>query len=256
MGQLSYNMLGAIFSVTVLPAFICMGIGAYVLASNPQSAKNRVFFFYNLIIGLVGFFDFEFRTATGLSEALLWGKAQSIWPFIVAAPLHFSILICQKSDQKKSIFPIILLYISAAAACVVILISDLFLNSPIHGKYGWYSNFTNNIYSLIILAWAISIAVFAISLPYYAAKKEKRYLQRKQLRYIFTAYFFGYGIGLLFGLYIPAFGHRLIELDKVGMAISNIIIAYAVIKTGLFEYSAQSIADTVFKTMPAAEFTS
>ncbi len=246
--------ISILFLITMFPAFVCMGIGVYVLSANPRSDKHRVFFMYNVIIGLAGFFDFEFRSAHSLIDAIFWGELLSIWPFIVVAPLHFSLLISRKSDKQSKTSILVLLYASATIITIIGFVPGLLLKTPVLGQYGWYSQHSDKLLTAFILAWSISIALFAIILPYNAAKSEKRFLQKKQLQYIFWAYLFGYSIGIVFGLILPVLGFPVIEMDKIGMMISNIIIAYAIVNTGLFEFDAKSIAESVLKTMPAAVF--
>lgn len=254
MNHINYEILGIIFSLTMLPAFICMGIGVYVLSANPKCAKNRIFFLYNMLIGLFGFLDFQFRSSVTLEEAFLWNRLQCIWPFIVATPLHFSILISRRMESNIYKLLIPMLYISAAMVSVCVYLPDFFVMEPALGALGWYNRYANTLYSLPIYIWATFFAILAVLLPFLASKSEKRFLQKKQLHYIFWAYLFGFSIGIGTGLFLPALGWNIIEMDKVGMALSNIIIAYSIVKVGLFEYNAKTIAESVLKTMPAAVF--
>lgn len=208
---------------------------------------------YNAIVAIVAFFDFQFRTASSLHDAEIWLSCQKIWPFMVATPVHFSLLQIKRKHSKTK-FYLIILYLSALGITIISSIPEWYQTTPKLNTFGWHSVYTNNYISVLILVWAIIVAFFATALPYRAYKKEKKYIAKKQFKFIFIAFLLGYSIGIISGLIIPLAGFPIVELDKVGIMISNIVIAYAMVTIGLFKYTPKTVADSVIRSMPAALF--
>jgi|GEM_PF-3035882 len=238
---------------TLIPSYVCLAVGVYALSFNARTLEQKIFFVYNFVVAFLSYADYEYRTAGALLEAIYWNRAHFIWPLIVVLPFHFSLLLSKKHFPIAARW-IALLYLSALLVALVHFSPHIYQSDPDYRTYGWHSVYINNYATLILMMWVVVIGFVAVAIPFYAYKREEKYLLQKQFKYVTVAYAIGYGLGTLTGFLIPAFGLDVPEFGKFVIMLSNVVIVVAMRKFGIFEYTAKSVAESVLRTMPAAVF--
>jgi signal transduction histidine kinase len=236
-----------------LPIFICAAIGAYVLATDNGALKNKLFFGYNMLVSVLAFCQYQYRVSATEAEAAEWYLIQFMWPFMLALPMHFIQEICTPVSKAFKISAV-LIYVPAAIISVLFWIPGLFYTSHVMGWAGWEPTLDHGFFSVFVISWSLISALYSLFLLSKSISLSTSYVQRMQLVSIRWAYIIGYIIGIGTGIFIPYIFGLQVTFDKFAIMASNVVIAYAMARYGLFQFTPRSIAESVVQSMPAYLF--
>lgn len=245
-------MLDVMFAVASLTSTIfCMGLGAYVLSLNRFSKLNQIFF-VTIFTGFLYTFTTVLMWMSSTPEsALLWHKAGTLWPFFVAAVLHFA-LIFTESKWIKSKFHVLAIYVPAIALWLVDLTTD-YINTPPVLKYWGYNDQASgsSIYYISTL-WSalLPLVAFAICLRYFINAKEPSQRQRAKLVAI------GFVIPIICFIATNMVGRTLnMDIPNLGPFSTfflSLFVGYAISKYDLFTIDAVLAAENIAATLPGS----
>jgi len=249
------NMLSPVLAgFCIISALITCGLGIYVFARSPSSTINRLFLALTLTAtywALDEYLIWHFAGDEGCF--MFWLKAGAFWIFVVALTVHFTLAFTAHplAQEKKGGTLLVALYLPALLFALAGLFTDQIVTvlfQPGTG-YVYLPAFTSPVYLMekvyIILAmgWA---AYAGISSWQRAPPGRKR---RQNLLFcigIATAA----GFSVLSGLVLPPLGIYTVDITFIGIVIFSLLIAYAILRHGLFTLSPQTAADDIIRTMP------
>jgi PAS domain S-box-containing protein len=245
-------MLDVMFSVASLTSTIfCMGLGAYVLSLNRSSKLNQIFF-----VTIFSGFLYTFTTvlmwmSPSPESAFLWHKAGTMWPFFVAAVLHFA-LIFTDSKWIKSKFHVLAIYVPAIALWLVDLTTDYINTPPILKYWGYNDQVSSTSIYYISTLWSalLPLVAFAICLRYFIKAKEPSQRQRAKLVSI------GFVIPIICFIATNMVGRTLnIDIPNLGPFSTfflSLFVGYAISKYDLFTIDSVLAAENLAATLPGS----
>ncbi len=183
------------------------------------------------------------------TEALIWHKAGTIWPFFVAAVLNFALVYSNNSfARSKKCY--LLLYLPAAAFWLVDLFTEAINTAPILEYWG-YNDIASGtwVYGLSTFWTALlPLLAFGVCLRYYLRVKENT---EKSTALNVTI---GFAIPIISfiatNMLARALDIGIPNLGPISTLFFVVFVGYAIVKYGLFTLNTRLAAENIVSTMP------
>ena len=233
------------FAIPSLLSFVvALFLGGFVYSKNSHGRANRIFLVFCLLAAYAGFTEFMLRNSETAAEALLWRRTGGAWPFLIAAIVHFVLIITEHFSwihRKSFLFA---LY-APALFFTAINIVDLREGSiPIRRYWGWTYGIPNRF--LLFWAFILLTVTILICLRFYLRVRDRR--KKKQAKFILISFsipvLFAYVTNLVYMA-----GVRIPELFTVSFILGTVFIAYGIWKYDLFLLTPRTTGESIVDAM-------
>jgi len=236
----------------LISAFITFGLGIFVLARNPASVVNRLFFAMMLGATYWALGEYLLWTASGADGLRFWLKASAFWPLVIAIAVHFILAFTSHpfAQEKRRMYLIALLYIPSLVFSFIGLFTDAIFTVGYETGIGWvYEPAQNpaNIVAGIYIIAMMCLATYATALSWQHVEKKKI---RHQTMLISVGLALLLGFGCLSGVVLPYYGIHYPNVVFIGNVFFSLIIVYAVQRYGLFKLSPETAVPYILRTLP------
>jgi len=234
-------------------ACITYGLGLFVLSKNTSSPVNRLFF--AVMVGAAYWAAGEFLIwhVNSYEGSLFWLKASSFWTMVIAMTVHFVLVFTgHPLSRREHILKILtLLYLpSLAFSCLEIFTESIYVVLPQEGS-GYY--YTPVYDSMLFQVESIYFLLIMLGVAYLSIQSWFR-SQKARIRRQCVLLSIGFLIVIVFGsqsvFYLPRYGIYVPNLVFIGIVLFSIIIAYTILKYGLFTLGPETVATNIIGTMP------
>lgn len=238
--------------ICLISAFISCSLGVFVLAKNPASAVNRLFFATMVGATYWALGEYLLWTAGSVEGTTFWLRASAFWPVVVALAVHFVVTYTGSpiTREKHPVLLLSLLYIPAFVFSVIGVCTDALYSVSYEAGIGWVYHSTESpvylasaIYIVVIMFWA----VYRTILSWLHAKQEKI---RDQRRLVSTGLIIVIIYGSLSGVVYPFYGISIPNEVFIGIVFFSLLIAYAIQRYGLFTLTPETAVPDILRTMP------
>ncbi|MEN6396710.1 MAG: histidine kinase N-terminal 7TM domain-containing protein [Methanoregula sp.] len=235
----------------LISAFITFGLGIFVLARNPASEVNRLFFAMMLGATYWALGEYLLWTASGADGLRFWLKASAFWPLVIAIAIHFILTLTNHPfpQEKRRRYIIALLYIPGLMFSFIGLFTDAIYTVGYESGIGWVyepaQNPANMISGIYIIAMMF-LATYATALSWRHAEKKTR--QQTLLISIGLALLLGFGC--LSGVVLPYYDIHYPNVVFIGNVFFSLLIVYAIQRHGLFKLSPETAVPYILRTLP------
>lgn len=182
--------------------------------------------------------------------AMLWNKALSFWPLIVAGALHFALVFTENNIMKRK-STLYLLYVPALFFSIIDLVSEQISTAPVLKSWGY--SITYPPYSPLssldgIWAAATTLITLILFAQYYFRISDRT--KKEQTKFVTI----GFGIPIVTSVItdslFPVVGIDFPVIGNIAVSTTAFAVAYAIVKHDLFGLNAEIAAENVFSTMP------
>nr|WP_319540503.1 histidine kinase N-terminal 7TM domain-containing protein [uncultured Methanospirillum sp.] len=234
-------------------ACITYGLGLFVLSKNTSSPVNRLFFVVMVGAAYWAAGEFLIWHVNSYEGSLFWLKASSFWTVVIATTVHFVLVFTSHPISKREhilkIF--ILLYLpSLAFACLEIFTESIYVVLPQEGSGFYYTPVYDSVLfqieSLYFLLIMLGVAYLSIQ-SWFRSQKARI---RRQCVLLSIGFLLVIGFGSQSAFYLPRYGIYIPNLVFIGIVLFSIIIAYTILKYGLFTLGPETVATNIIRTMP------
>jgi len=237
----------------LISGFVTYGLGIFVYAKNPASRINRLFLTVMLAATYWAFGEFLFWQAGTADGALFWLKASSFWPVVIVLTVHFVLTFTahplSRPDQTVKCF--LLLYVPSLLISLLGMFTDtLYTVKYLSGTGFVYVPTPGSIPSLLSSLFILVVMVFALYACFLAWQKAPAGKIRRQNRLVMASVSVTVVFGALSGVLLPVFGICQPNLVFIGIMLFSLIIAYAVLRYGLFTLSPETAVPDLIRMMP------
>ncbi|HWQ64625.1 MAG TPA: histidine kinase N-terminal 7TM domain-containing protein, partial [Methanospirillum sp.] len=245
-----------IFSVLVwfclVSACITYGLGLFVLSKNTSSPVNRLFFAVMLGATYWAAGEFLIWHVNSYDGSLFWLKISSFWTLVIAMTVHFTLTFTSHwlSKREHILKIILLIYLPSLVFAVLGICTNLtyvmahegtgYYYTPVYGSLAFQ---IESIYFLFIMLGALYFCVQS----WIRAHKERI---RRQCALVSTGFLLIIGLGSQSVFYLPRNGIFLPNLVFIGIVLFSFIIAYTILRYGLFTLGPEAVASNIIRTMP------
>ncbi|PWR73763.1 histidine kinase N-terminal 7TM domain-containing protein [Methanospirillum lacunae] len=245
-----------LFSILVwfclVSACITYGLGFFVLSKNSSSPVNRLFFAVMLGASYWAVGEFLIWHVNSYEGSWFWLKASSFWTLVIATTVHFSLTFTSHwLSKREHILKIILLiylpslFFAALGICtnstyIMLHAGTGYQYSPVYGSVAFQ---IESIYFLFLMLSALYFCVQS----WIRSHKER---VRRQCALVSTGFLLIIGLGSQSAFYLPRNGIILPNLVFIGIVLFSFIIAYTILRYGLFTLGPEAVASNIISTMP------
>jgi PAS domain S-box-containing protein len=237
----------------LISAFISCSLGVFVLAKNPSSAVNRLFFAMMLGATYWALGEYLIWTAVGADGLHFWLKVSAFWPVVIAIAVHFILTFTGRppAQENHPVLLLALLYIPALIFSLLGIFTDTMFTVDFQPEFGWVYlpvvqspvYLTSGIYMIAVMIWA----TYATVTSWQHAEREKI---RSQNRLVSIGIFFIFIFGILPSVVFPRYGIYTPNKVFIGTVFFSIIIVYAIQRYGLFTLNPETAVPDIMRTMP------
>jgi PAS domain S-box-containing protein len=237
----------------LISAFISCSLGVFVLAKNPASAANRLFFAMMLGATYWALGEYLIWTADGADGLRFWLKVSAFWPVVIAIAVHFILTFTGRppAQEKHPALLLALLYIPALIFSLLGIFTDTIFTVDFQPDIGWVYlpvvqspvYLASGIYIIAVMIWA----TYATVTSWQRAEREKI---RSQNRLVSIGIFFIFIFSLLPGVVFPRYGIYTPNKVFIGTVFFSIIIVYAIQRYGLFTLNPETAVPDIMRTVP------
>ena len=245
-------LFGILVFVCLISAFVTCSLGAFVLAKDPGSLVNRLFFATMIGGTYWALGEYLLWTAGSAEGMTFWLRASAFWPVVVAIAVHFVVTFTGRPlyREKHPALLFCLLYVpalifSVIGACTSALFSVSYKPGP-----GWVYLPTENVLSLILGAYIFVLMLWAVHKTIRSWKSTKQEKIRDQRRLVSIGLIIVIIYGFLSGVVYPFFGISIPNEVFIGTIFFSLLIAYAIQRYGLFTLSPETAVPDILRTMP------
>lgn len=236
----------------LVSGFVTYGLGIFAYAKNPASRINRLFLAVMLAATYWAFGEFLIWQAGTADGVLFWLKVSSFWPVVIVLTVHFVLAFTAHplAKPEQAVRPVLLLYIPALFFSLLGVFTDTLYvveNLPGTGFVYVPAQGILSILSSLFIIVVMGYATYACFLAWRRAPKGKI---RRQNRLVMASICVTVIFGALSGLILPVLGISLPNLVFIGIVLFSIIIAYAVLRYGLFTLSPETAVPDLIRMMP------
>lgn len=245
-----------LFSILVwfclVSAGITFGLGIFVLSKNTSSPVNRLFFAAMLGASYWATGEFLIWHVNSYDGALFWLKVSSFWTLVIAMTVHFSLVFTrhQLSKHEHILKIILLIYLPSLifgllgiytnTTYVMLYTETGYYYTPVYGSLVFQ---IESIYFLFLMLGALYFCVQS----WIQSHKERI---RSQCALISTGFLLIIILGSQSAYYLPRNGIYLPNLVFMGIVLFSFIIAFTILRYGLFTLGPEVVATNIIRTMP------
>lgn len=245
--------------ITVL-AFFCLGsaiitygLGLAVFAKNPGSAINRLFLLAMLAASCWAAGEFMIWQSASYDAVRFWLKASAFWPLAIVLMAHFILAFTGHpyAERRNLKYPAVLLYAPAVIVALAGIFTDLLYTvvpSPAGGFI--YMPVTGSPAYLIETFLFVILIVFSLFICISAWLKQPPGRVRQQNLLISVGTVIVIISGTMSAIFLPLAGVHVPNTVFIGIVCFSGIIAYAIIRQGLFTLTPESAAANILRIMP------
>ncbi len=225
-------------------------LGLFVYFLNRKASLNRLLAKAFLINGYLAFVGFMMLHAQTDEVAYFWSKMYSVWPFLIASILHFTLLFTQNGLlKKKSAY--LLLYAPAAVFSLIDLTTNFISVPPVQTYWGYeYTTAQGSWLFISSIAWfaLLGILSFLLFVRFYYRVSDAT--KRKQVKFTL----FGVAVPIVLAICInsifPALHVDLPRVGHIASSVFSIFIVYAIWRYELLSLSPAMAAESIISAMP------
>ncbi|OPX64226.1 MULTISPECIES: histidine kinase N-terminal 7TM domain-containing protein [unclassified Methanoregula] len=246
--------------ITAILVFFCLAsavitysLGLCVFAKNPGSLLHRLFLLAMLAASWWAAGEFMIWQSAGYEAVRFWLKASAIWPLAIVLMAHFILAFTAhplaKRHNLKYLLP--LLYGPAVIVALTGIFTDLlytvvpsagggFIYVPVTGSPAYL---TESFLFVILIVFSLSICISAwLKQPPGRVRQQNFLLSIGTVIVIIS--------GTISAFFLPLAGIHIPNTVFCGIVCFSIIIAYAIIRQGLFTLTPESAAANILRIMP------
>jgi PAS domain S-box-containing protein len=240
---------------TIAAGPVAVALGVSVFARERNNPINRMFLYYCLLVAWYSFTRFGQLSASGANSADMWIRLGGIWPFQIAAVLHFTLVISRswrgaKGGIGRSAW--LALYIPAAAVSVLVIATRLIVDVAQHEWWGWAQHQPQGPVLYAVLSWALVVQVAPLVVLVRGLLGASEDRVRKQAGLILVGLFVPTLGGLLSEGVLPAIGIRVPEVSAPLALVALVLSGYAIWRFRLFDPSPAAAFESAISTMADA----
>lgn len=232
--------------LSLISAFVCLHLSAYVYFRNKRSRQNKLFSLFCFSLACLCFVEFMFRQSETPGRALFWLGLQNVWSFSLSLLLHF-VLVYTKALSRHIRTILSLIYVPAFAFAIL---SSLFYEVSITTTdWGWSYQIADSVIRVIQTFYITltGIACILLLTRYHLRCDDTRI--RHQNLFILFALPLPIFIQSLSSWLFPLFSLQVPKFTYTSFAVMAAVIGYAVRRHDLFSVSTALAADTIIDTM-------
>ncbi len=233
---------------SLLASYACFLLGITVYQKDPKNELNKIIVFLCIFLGYTSFVEFGNRQAATASDAYVWLKLGSFWPFVMSFLMHFTILFIKKGDilQKKMYF---LIYAPAVVFSVLDLTTPLISGEPREEYWGWtYSVPENPLLYDISTTWGLFLMIFSLVLCLLYFWRTYG-IERLKAKYVAFGMFIPVVVGSITDGILPLTHIKIPELGAATLTTGIIFIQYGIWKYKLFVLTPSVAAVDIVSSM-------
>ena len=235
--------------ISLLNFLASLFVGILVYSQSSRKPVHKLFIIQCLLVAYTGFVEFMLRQSETSTAALLWLKANWIWPLILPVTFHFAVLFTRRSSFFQKSWALILIYAPAGLlATFWLLAPDLFIGDVVKQYWGYNNTPPIHLYFLPLLIFINVLgygAPILVTYHYFSLHPSK---EKTQTKYV--------AIGLIapavlsLSIFIPAIINKPFPpLTTAGGFFTNIVIGYAIWRYDLFGLNPATAAENIISTM-------
>lgn len=233
--------------ITFISSCIVFVVGLYVYYLTPKEQINRLFFFFSMILSLIGFIDFNYLISHTEQEASILLKIGSIWITIPVFLMHFVIIYTKNSNFFRSPFYYLFFHLPTVMFLLYDVITSNISGHPIRLYYGWAKKVDTNNYIWIIWSYITLITVTFLLLRHF--QKQKDNLIKQQ---VFTV-----SMGVVLGISVVIFNKSINKFSDTTLPDMTIlsglifitILCFGIYKYKLFQINTINAAPNILNTI-------
>ena len=238
----------------LISACITYGLGIFVLSKNTSSPVNRLFFAATLGASYWAVGEFLIWHVNGYEGALFWLKASSLWTVVIAITVHFILVFTSHPLSRRENFKYLLIFLyvpSLVFALLEVVTNSLFVvpDQPDSGFYYYIPVFDSPVY-LSATLYFLLIMVGSVYLSIRSWFDSPRERIRRQCILVSIGFILVIGFGSQSVILLPQYGIHAPNLVFIGVVFFSTIIAYTILKFGLFSLGPETAATNIIRTMP------
>ncbi|MBU7016684.1 MAG: PAS domain S-box protein [Theionarchaea archaeon] len=233
---------------SLLASYACFLLGITVYQKDRKNELNKIIVLLCIFLGYTSFVEFGNRQAANASDAFIWLKLGSFWPFVISFLLHFIILFTKRGDilQKKMYF---LIYAPAVIFSVLDLTTTFISGEPRKEYWGWtYSVPENPLLYDISTAWGLFLMIFSLVLCLFYFWRAYG-IERLKAKYVAFGMFIPVAVGSITDGILPLTHIKIPELGATTLIAGIIFIQYGIWKYKLFVLTPSVAAEDIVASM-------
>ncbi|MGZ5471308.1 MAG: ATP-binding protein [Nitrososphaeraceae archaeon] len=235
--------------LSLIASFSCLCLGIIVYSFNRKATLNKIFLFTALAAFFYSFTTVMMWTATDFTNANLWHKMGTTWPFFVALVATFALVFTENKWIKNKLNYLIL-FLPALAFWLIDLSTNLINRSPVIEYWGYNDVASGTVvyYGSIIWTMALPILAFVLCFKYY--RKAEDSMQRQRRKHVMIGFAIPIAAFISTNMIARIIDIAIPNLGFIATLFFSIIVGYAVVKYDLFTFDAAMAAENIFTTMP------
>lgn len=245
-----------LFSILVwfclVSAGITFGLGLLVVSKNTSSPVNRLFFAVMLGASYWALGEFLIWHVNSYDGSWFWLKVSSFWTLVIAMTVHFSLVFTSHQLSKRE--HILKIFLLIYLPSLVFALLGIFTNATyvmLHAGTGYfytpvYGSLAFQIESIYFLFLMLGALYFCVQ-SWIQSHKERI---RRQCALVSIGFLLIIGLGSQSAFYLPRNGIYLPNLVFIGIVLFSFIIAFTILRYGLFTLGPEAVATNIIRTMP------
>lgn len=234
-------------------AVITYSLGLCVYAKNPGSPLHRLFLLAMLAASWWAAGEFMIWQSTGYDAVRFWLKASAFWTLAIVLMAHFILAFTRHpfADPRNLKNQVLFLYVPAVIVALVGIFTDQLYTvvpSPEHGFI--YVPVTGSPAYLAETVLFVILTVFSLYICIHAWQKQPAGQARQQYFLISIGTVIIIISGAMAAYVLPLSGIHAPNTVFIGIVCFSGIIAYAIIRQGLFMLSPETAAANIIRIMP------
>jgi len=229
----------------------CLLLSAIVFMLDRKSIVNKLF-----LVGSFALFFYTFTTvmmwlSQNVSEASLWNKMGSMWPFFVVLIANFA-LAFTKSVWLKNKLTYVALYLPAVLFFAVDLSTNLINEPPVLRYWGYNDVASGTWIYYISTIWSavLTVGAFLICALYYFRLEDSE--KKNQTAFVSIGLAVPIVAFVITNLINRSIGIETPNLGPVTSFVLTGFVSYALLKYDLFAFDGALAAENIISTMPDA----
>jgi len=234
-------------------AVITYSLGISVYAKNPGSFIHRLFLLAMLAASWWAAGEFMIWQSTGYEAVRFWLKASAFWTLAIVLMVHFILAFTRHpfADPRNRKTQILFLYIPAVIVALVGILTDqLYTVVPSPGHGFIYIPVTGSPAYLAESVWFVILTVLSLFICISAWRKQPPGKARQQYFLMSVGTVIVIISGAMTAYVLPLSGIHAPNTVFIGIVCFSGIIAYAIIRQGLFTLGPESAAANIIRIMP------
>jgi PAS domain S-box-containing protein len=237
----------------LVSAIVTYGLGLCVFAKNPGSAIHRLFLLAMLAASWWAVGEFMIWHSTGYDAVRFWLKASAFWTLAIVLLAHFILAFTRHplAEPRNLKYLLLILYVPAVVVALAGIFTDLlFTVVPSPGQGYIYVPVTGNPVYFVETMMFVLLTVFSLYVSITSWLRQPAGQVRQQNFLISCGAVVVIISGAMSAFILPLSGIHVPNTVFFGIVCFSVIIAYAIIRQGLFTLSPETAAANILRIMP------